>query len=73
MTFHAAAAAAAAFWSYLVGARLQLLAVRVALARVLAGGPGQQPLPLPEVAGGNVPGSLFFKKREVGTEKPFIS
>lgn len=43
---------------YLVGTQLLLLTVRVAVTRVVAGGPGQSTLRLPEVTDGDVPGNL---------------
>lgn len=43
---------------YLVGMHILLLTVRVAVIRVISGGPGQTAPPLPEITDGNVSGNL---------------
>lgn len=43
---------------YLVGTQVLLLTVRVAVIRVVSGGPGQSALLLPEITDRNVPGNL---------------
>lgn len=44
---------------YLIGAKVRLLAVRIAVIRVVRSGPGQRTLLfLPEITDGNIPGNL---------------